>query len=160
MVAFVAPDYQPDLDDLLTSGVLSRRVVAWLLDAVLVGLLIGAFLFMATIFTVLTLGLGSGIYFLLPAIPFAYYWISIASTLSATPGQAMTGLAIVDNETLRRPNAAQALIWIVGYLLTISLLFLLLGIAIFSTRHRTLHDILANLVVVRRKAVREPGFGG
>ena len=156
MVAFVAPTYEPDLDEVLTSGVLSRRLLAWVLDWILVGILIGGFLFMATIFTVLTLGLGSGIYFLLPIIPSAYSWLSVASSLSATPGQAMAGLAIVDNESLRRPNAGQAMVWIIGYLLTLSLLFLLLGIAIFSTRHRTLHDILANLVVVRRRAVRGP----
>ena len=156
MVAFVSPDYQPDLDDLLTEGVLSRRIAAWLLDLLILSVLVGAFLLLATGFTLATLGLGFGIYTMVPIIPLAYFWISIASTLSATPGQAMVGLAVVDNASLNRPGAGQALIWIIGYWLTVGLLFLLLGIAIFSVRHRALHDILAGLVVVRRRAVQSP----
>jgi len=153
MVAFVPPDYAPDLDDVLTGGVISRRVLGWFVDCLIVGLLVSAYFVLATAFTVLTLGLGHGVYALVSLIPLAYFWISVASPMSATPGQAICGLTVVDNETLSRPGAAQVLIWIIGYWLTIGVLFLLLGIAIFSVRHRALHDIVAGVVVVRSRAI-------
>ena len=88
MVTFVPPDLVPDADDMLTDGVLARRILAWLIDAALIGVAMAAWLGFATGFTVLTLGLGVGVYGMLPAIPLAYSWVSVASPLSATPGQA------------------------------------------------------------------------
>jgi len=156
MVAFVSPGYEPDLDEVLTDGVISRRIVAWLLDLIVLGLLVSGYLVMATAFTVLTFGLGHGVYALVSLIPLAYFWMSVASSMAATPGQAMVGLTVRDNETLSRPGAAQVFIWIVGYWLTVGVLFLLLGIAIFSVRHRALHDIVAGVVVVRSRAILPP----
>ena len=153
MVNF-APELMPDPDDVLTDGVLGRRILAWLLDAALIGVAVAAWLSFATGFTVLTLGFGVGIYGMLPAIPLAYSWISIASALSATPGQALVGLVIVDNDSFARPTIVQALLWIVGYWLTLGLLCLLFFLAIFTLRKRCLHDIIAGVVVVRRANLR------
>lgn len=154
MVTFVPPDLLPDADDMLTDGVLGRRILAWLLDAALIGVAMAAWLSFATGFTVLTLGFGVGIYGMLPAIPLAYSWISIASPLSATPGQGLVGLVMVDNDSFARPTIAQALLWIVGYWLTLGLLCLLFFLAIFTLRKRCLHDIVAGVVVVRRANLR------
>ncbi len=150
MVTFVPPDLVPDADDMLTDGVLGRRMLAWLIDAALIGVAIAAWFGFATGFTVLTLGLGVGVYGVLPAIPLAYCWISVASPLSATPGQALAGLVMVDNDSFARPTVVQALLWIIGYWLTLGLLCLLFFLAIFTLRKRCLHDILAGVVVVRR----------
>lgn len=150
MVTFVPPDLVPDADDMLTDGVLARRILAWLIDAALIGVAMAAWLGFATGFTVLTLGLGVGVYGMLPAIPLAYSWVSVASPLSATPGQALAGLVLVDNDSFARPTMVQALLWIVGYWLTLGLLCLLFFLAIFTLRKRCLHDILAGVVVLRR----------
>lgn len=150
MVTFVPPDLLPDADDMLTDGVLGRRIMAWLIDAALMGVAMAAWFGFATGFTVLTLGFGVGVYGMLPAIPLAYTWIAVASPLSATPGQALLGLVMVDDNSFARPSVAQALIWIVGYWLTLGLLCLLFFLAIFTRRKRCLHDILAGVVVVRR----------
>ena len=80
--------------------------------------------------------------------------ISIASLLSATPGQGLVGLVMVDNDSFARPTIAQALLWIVGYWLTLGLLCLLFFLAIFTLRKRCLHDIVAGVVVVRRANLR------
>lgn len=151
MVAFVEPNYEPDFAYMLTYGVLSRRVMAWLIDLFVLGLLLGGYTVFATGFTVMTFGLGYGAYALLTVIPLLYLWISVTSSMSATPGQAICGLRVVDNETLERPGAAQVLIWIIGYWLTVGVLFPLLFIAVFSVRHRALHDIVSGVVVVRRR---------
>jgi len=150
MVIFVPPDLMPDADDMLTDGVLGRRILAWVIDALLMGVAMAAWFSFATGFTVITLGFGVGVYGMLPAIPLAYTWISVASPLSATPGQALLGLALVDNDSFARPTLVQALLWIIGYWLTLGLLCLLFFLAIFTLRKRCLHDILAGVVVVRR----------
>ena len=157
MVTFVPPDLAPDADDALTDGVLSRRLVAWLIDSALIGALMASWLGFATGFTLLTLGLGVGAYGMLPAIPLAYSWISIASPLSATPGQALMGLVMLDNDSFARPTIVQALLWIIGYWLTLGLLCLLFFLAIFTLRKRCLHDIVAGVVAVRRASLHRLG---
>lgn len=142
--------FPSDDDEVLTDGVLVRRIVAWAFDAALMGALMAAWFGFATGVTVLTLGFGIGAYGLLPVIPLAYSWISLASPLSATPGQALAGLVMVDNASFTRPTIVQALIWIIGYWLTLGLLCLLFFLAIFTLRKRCLHDILAGVVLVRR----------
>jgi len=142
--------FPSDDDDVLTDGVLIRRIVAWAFDAALMGALMAAWFGFATGVTVLTLGFGIGAYGLLPVIPLAYSWISLASPLSATPGQALVGLVMVDNASFTRPTIVQALTWIIGYWLTLGLLCLLFFLAIFTLRKRCLHDILAGVVLLRR----------
>lgn len=151
--------FPPDDDEGLTDGVLVRRIVAWVFDAALMGALMAAWFSFATGVTVLTLGFGVGAYGLLPAIPLAYSWISLASPLSATPGQALVGLVMVDNARFTRPTIVQALIWIVGYWLTLGLLCLLFFLAIFTLRKRCLHDILAGVVLLRRANLDRLGGG-
>jgi uncharacterized RDD family membrane protein YckC len=157
MVTFIPPDLAPDADDALTDGVLRRRGVAWLFDSVLIGAAMVAWLGFATGFTVLTLGLGVGAYGMLPAIPLAYSWISIVSPLSATPGQALMGLVMLDNDSFARPTILQALLWIIGYWLSLGLLWLLFFLAIFTQRKRCLHDIVAGVVVLRRANLHRLG---
>jgi uncharacterized RDD family membrane protein YckC len=139
--------------DRLGDGVLTRRVLAWWADVVLIAILSGiAWLLLAT-FGVLTLGLGFPLLSLLPVLPVLYNVGFLASDLQATPGQAMFGLIVARDEDLGRPNLAQALISTLGYYLTLAVFFLLLGLALVTTRHRTLHDLAAGLVVVRRGAL-------
>jgi uncharacterized RDD family membrane protein YckC len=142
-------------DEAFISGVMSRRCVAWLLDAVLIVLLVGVLCLVLLLFGLLTLGLGFGAMAILPAVPFLYHFVSLLRPSSATPGQAMMGLTVRRDEDLGPPTGLQALIFTVVFYLTMATSGLLLLIALFTVRHRTLHDLASDLVVVRRYAFED-----
>ncbi|MCW3476170.1 RDD family protein [Limobrevibacterium gyesilva] len=143
-------------DDLLTRGVMFRRIIAWVLDAVLIALLCaGAWTFLV-FFGVLTLGLGFPLLGLLPVIPVLYHWLTIASAMSATPGQAMMGLVVRRNDDLGSPTPLQALVFTVLFYVTVALGVIWMGVALLTVRHRTFHDMLSGLVVVRARALTPP----
>jgi uncharacterized RDD family membrane protein YckC len=139
-------------DEAFISGVMSRRCLAWLLDAVLIGLLIGSLFLVLLLFGLLTLGVGLGAMAILPAVPFLYHFLSLLRSASATPGQLVMGLTVRRDEDLGPPTGLQALIFTVVFYLTLATSGLLLLIALFTVRHRTLHDLASDLVVVRRYA--------
>ncbi len=142
-------------DDAFISGVLSRRCFAWLLDLVLIGLILVVLWTILFLFGLLTLGLGFGAMAVLPAVPFLYHFLSLMRPSSATPGQAMMGLTVRRDEDLGPPTGLQALIFTVVFYLTLATSGLLLLIALFTVRHRTLHDLASDLVVVRRYAFED-----
>ena len=149
-------------DDLLTSGVMSRRLFAWLVDVLLITLICAAL--WASVFALgfLTLGLGWSLLSGLPFVPAAYYWLGLISPMQATPGQALLGLTVVDNTDLGPPTPAQALICVVVYVVTLPALWVLALIGLVTTRRRLLHDLLSGLVVVRARALAPltPGMAG
>lgn len=140
-------------DDWLTEGVLARRVFAWLIDVLLLGLLLAALCFALLLLGVLTLGLGLPLLGVLPIVPFCYHWLFVAGLSSATPGQQALGLVVRRNADLGRPSLAQALIYTLVFYLTLATTGLLLLIALFTVRKRTLHDLASGLVVVRTRAL-------
>ncbi len=143
----------PD-DYALTRGVMSRRVVALFVDVVLIGLLFAGLLLFLLLFGLLTLGLGFGALSILPFVPFLYHFLSLISPLSATPGQHWLGLVVLDNTTFFRPNALQAVISTLVFYLTLATSGLLLLVALITVRHRTLHDLVSGLVVVRAEGMQ------
>ncbi len=147
------------LDDYsLTEGVLTRRIFAWLLDVLLVGLTLVVLWFVLLLFGVLTLGLGLPLLGVLPFVPFCYHLFFVAGTAAATPGQQALGLVVRRNDDLGLPTFAQAFIYTLVFYLTLATTGLLLLIALFTIRHRTLHDLASGLVVVRARALTS-GFG-
>ena len=144
----------PYLDDnVLTDGAVSRRCIAWLIDFALIAVLVWILWWILVMFGVLTLGLGFGAMGLLPFVPFAYQLLSLLSSPSATPGQQVMGLTVRRNDDLGPPNGLQALISVALFSLTMATSGLLLIVALFTIRHRTLHDLLSGLVVVRVRAL-------
>lgn len=147
-------DYASYLDeDFFTAGVLSRRCFAWLIDIVVLSVLMFALWFVLFAFGLVTFGLGFGAMAVLPFVPFLYHFISLLTAGSATPGQRIMGLTVRRDADLGPPAALQALISVLGYIATLTTGLLLLA-ALFTRRHRTLHDIASGLVVVRAEAVR------
>jgi uncharacterized RDD family membrane protein YckC len=138
----------------LTEGVMSRRVVAWFIDAVLIGLLMAALWVVLLLFGLLTLGLGFSAMTILPFVPFGYQVLSLLCSASATPGQQMLDLTVRRDDDLGPPTVLQAVIFTLVFYLTLALTGLLLLIALFTERHRTLHDMLSGLVVVRARALQ------
>lgn len=145
------------LEAALTWHVLRRRVAASLIDLALGLLAAGAFLLFGLVLGVLTLGLGFGVLFLLPAIPVLYNWLFVLA-MSATPGQRLMGLAVRRDADLGPPDGIQALVWALGFALTLMLTggLLWLLVVLITQRKRALHDIVSGLVVVRAQALTPP----
>jgi uncharacterized RDD family membrane protein YckC len=144
----------PQIDDYwLTEGVMTRRILAWLLDVLLVGLIFVVLWLALLLFGVLTLGLGFVLLGMLPFVPFCYHFFFVASPACATPGQQALGLVVRRNDDLGRPTAMQVFIYVLGYFVTLATTGLLLLCALFTVRHRTLHDLASGLVVVRARAL-------
>jgi uncharacterized RDD family membrane protein YckC len=137
----------------LTEGVLARRIFAWLIDVLLIGLIVAALWLVLLLFGVLTLGLGLPLLGALPFVPFCYHLLFVAAPASATPGQQALGLVVRRNDDLGRPTPVQALIYTLLFYLTLATTGLLLLFALFTIRHRTLHDLASGLVVVRARAL-------
>jgi uncharacterized RDD family membrane protein YckC len=141
-------------DDFLTGGVMSRRCVAWLFDLFLIAVLIWVLWWILVMFGLLTFGLGFGAMSILPFVPFCYHFLSLLGSSSATPGQQMMGLTVRRDYDLGPPTPLQALITVLVFYLTIATSGLLLVVALFTRRHRTLHDLVSGLVVVRVRAIQ------
>jgi uncharacterized RDD family membrane protein YckC len=144
-------------DDILTGGVMSRRCLAWMIDIVLIAILVWVLWWMMVMFGLLTLGLGFGVMSILPLVPFCYQFFSLLSVGSATPGQRMMGLIVRRNDDLGPPTVLQAALAVLLFYLTMATSGLLLLVALFTIRHRTLHDLVSGLVVVRTEALTAPG---
>ncbi len=134
---------RPAPADGATRGVLPRRLAAWLLDAAILGV-IGWRLAEA--------GLPLPVLLLLPL---GYGTLAISSPLSATPGQAMLGLALRSEEDLAQPTPSQAFTASLLYLLSWASGGIALLAALFSSRGRTAHDLFSGTVMLRAETLRE-----
>jgi uncharacterized RDD family membrane protein YckC len=151
------PDRAAIFEAALIDQVIGRRMVASAIDFLLCAILAGVLILATTILGIITLGLGFGLFVLLPAVPVVYNWLFVA-WMSATPGQRLLGLAVRRDEDLGPPGGAEALVWALGFALTLTLTFGLLWLLVvfLTPRHRALHDIVPGLVVVRARALWGP----
>lgn len=144
----------PDLYD----GVVWRRCGAYLLDVLAIAVLFGAAWFLLSMVTVLSLGL------LLPLkvaalalLPTAYHTYFIGSG-AATPGMRFFDIEL-RSWTGQRPDYFQAFLQTVLFYATISLTaFVILAVALFNDRRRTLHDFLAGTVGVRHSRIAAESY--
>lgn len=143
-------------DQELTGGVISRRIFAWLIDCAFITALCSVLWVFLMAFGVLTLGLGFPLLGVLPFVPGLYTFAFIASPASATPGEWFIGITVVREDDLARPTPLQALVWTVGYYITIAAGAIWLVVALFTVRHRALHDMASGLMLVRRRALTRP----
>jgi uncharacterized RDD family membrane protein YckC len=148
--------YDPVANPELFEGVLVRRVIAFLIDVVIIAipvLLAALFIF---VFGLITLGLGWLLFKLLwPATVIwavVYYGLTFGGAASAT-----IGMRIMDLE-MRTWYGAPAY-FVLGavhgvlYWVTISFLTpLILLVAFFNERRRLLHDMLVGTVVINAPA--------
>jgi len=144
--------FSPLWEDTMLAGVLCRRCFGWLTDLVLVAMLVGALWSSLLLLGLVTFGLGWWFLGLVPLVPFAYHCLFLTAHMSATPGQALFGLLVRRDDDLGPPTLPQAVISTLVFYLTLATTGLLLLVALFTRRHRTLHDLVSGLVVVRRHA--------
>ncbi|MCM2442155.1 RDD family protein [Agrobacterium vitis] len=132
------------------SGVLSRRVFAFIIDYVLVGLLWVPAAVVVFFLGVITLGLGWLLYpILFFIVAGLYFGLSLAGRTQATPGMRAMGIAMIrlDGSKIDFVTAIAhlALFWILNSVLTP--LILLAGL--FTDRSRLVHDLLLGTAALR-----------
>ena len=148
--------YDPAVNPELFDGVLSRRVVAFFVDLIVITLPILFATIFIFLFGLVTLGLGWALYWLLS--PFAVIWALIyyGSTIGG-PRSATLGMRMMDLEVRTwygdRAYFLLGAVHAVLYWVSVSTLtpFILL-VGFFNPRRRMLHDLLAGVVVVNRRA--------
>ena len=156
--------YDPLVRPELFEGVLARRMIAFVIDAVMISIPIILATIFILIFGLLTLGLGWFLFWLWwPAAvvwALAYYGFTLGGPQSATVGMR------VMNIEMRTWYGAPAYFALgvahaVLFWLTVSLLTpLILLVGFFSTRRRLLHDMLIGTVVVNHPSQIPPPYAG
>lgn len=136
-------------------GLALRRTLAYGVDLVLIFLIGWAVTFALGAASLITFGLASPLFILMPAIPLAYHTLLIGGPRSAT-----FGMRLFDVEmrawTGERPDLGRAFLGTVLFYVTGTLtggLIMLLGI--FNRRRRLAHDLLIGLVAVRASALSQ-----
>lgn len=141
------PETAPELFE----GVLTRRVFAFGIDLVVMGIMILIFAFVGLIAGFLTFGLAwLALFLVVPATIVLYYGATLGSTKRATLG--MQAMDIVLTPTRGQPlDGWMAIIHAAVFWLTtwiswpISLLF-----ALFTPRRQMIHDLVVGTLMVRR----------
>ena len=139
------------LDDArLYEGVRTRRVIAVMIDYLIVAALTIPVAILVFFFGILTLGLGWMLFsILVPAVAILYIWNTLGSANQATTGMKMMGIRLdrLDGRPIDGMTAVvhSVLFWAGNVILTP----LVLLVTLFSDRKRTLHDLLLGTVVSR-----------
>jgi uncharacterized RDD family membrane protein YckC len=131
-------------------GVLWRRVAAYLVDLLCIGVLAIVVWCVFAVLWLLSFGLlGPVLWFLFGLLPLAYHTLLLSGRRSATFGMRWFDLELrsVSGE---RPSFLQALVQSALFYISVAMTCsLILLFALFNRRHRTLHDVLAGTVMVR-----------
>lgn len=139
------------LDDVRAyDGVRTKRVLAFLIDYLIVGLLVIPFAILVLLFGLLTFGLGWMLFgILVPAVAIVYIWNTLGGPNQATVGMRMMGIRLdrLDGQPIDGMLAVvhSVLFWAGNAVLTP----LVLLVTLFAERKRTLHDLLLGTVVTR-----------
>jgi uncharacterized RDD family membrane protein YckC len=136
-------------------GVLWRRTLAYFVDLCVIGIIAVLCWIVFAVLWVLSFGLlGPVLWFLFGLIPLAYHTLLLSGPRSATIGMRLFDLEL-RSVTGERPGLLQALIQTAMFYITVGLTCsLILLIALLNRHKRTLHDMLAGTVMVRRFPVR------
>jgi uncharacterized RDD family membrane protein YckC len=144
--------YDPQLAPELFDGVLARRVVAFVIDFVLIAAPVVVAAMFIFAFGIITLGLGFALYWLLPPATVIWAVFYFGATL-ASPASATIGMRVMDLE-MRTWYGAPAYfvlgaVHAIVFWATVSFFtpFILL-VAFFNERGRLLHDIVLGTVVI------------
>jgi uncharacterized RDD family membrane protein YckC len=146
------PTYAAPDDWRAYSGVLSRRVFAFLIDYAIVLLLCIPAAVIVFFLGIITLGLG---FFLYPAlfviVAVLYFGMTLGGPSQAPPGMRAMGIAMARMDGQRidflLSTVHIVLFWIINSVLTP--LILLAGL--FTERSRLVHDFLLGTVIVRTR---------
>jgi uncharacterized RDD family membrane protein YckC len=146
------PVTQPELFD----GVLARRVIAFIIDFIVIAVPVVLAAMFIFAFGIVTLGLGFALYWLLPTATVIWAIVYFGATLGG-PASATIGMRIMDLE-MRTWYGAPAYfvlgaVHAIAFWFTVSFFtpFVVL-VAFFNERRRLLHDILLGTVIINNAA--------
>ena len=148
--------YDPATNPELFEGVLAHRVVAFIIDFIIIAVPVVLAAMFIFAFGIVTLGLGWALYWLLPAASviwaIAYFGLTLGGPSSAT-----IGMRVMDLE-MRTWYGAPAYfvlgaVHAIAFWFTVSFFspFVLL-VAFFNERSRLLHDIMLGTVIINNPA--------
>ena len=157
------PAYDPAANPELFEGVLARRVLAFIIDVVIIAIPVLFATIFVFIFGLVTFGLGWVLFWLLS--PGAVIWAILYYGMTfGSPASATIGMRVMDLE-MRTWYGAPAYfvlgaVHAIVFWITVSVLTpLILLVGLFNERRRLLHDILVGTVVinnpVRAQALRQ-----
>ena len=143
----------------LYDGVLPRRTLAFVIDALLIGMLTFFGYIAIGVIGILTLGLGWLLFpVLFPLVALGYNAFTLGGPASATPGMRLFGLEMRSWDG-QRMYALLAALHALLFWFSVSLLTpLVLLVAVFNERRRLLHDIVLGTVLVNSGEARRAGI--
>ena len=137
------------------AGVTMRRVFAYGIDLLTISVILVCLWWLTVLLTVATLGLAWPLHFILvsPLVTLAYHSLQTSGPAAATLGMRLFGLK-AHTVLGGPPGLGQALIHTICFYASMGLTGgLALLVVLFNPRQRTLHDILAGMVILRKVAV-------
>ena len=136
-------------------GVLWRRTLAYFVDLCVIGLIAVLCWIIFAVLWVLSFGLlGPVLWLLFGLIPLAYHTLMLSGPWSATLGMRLFDVEL-RSVTGERPGFLQALMQTALFYITVwATCSLILLLVLFNRHKRTLHDMAAGTVMVRRFPVR------
>jgi len=146
--------FDPKQHPALFDGVLSRRFLAFLFDAVMILALMAVMSVVIFILGVLTLSLAWGLYAILfPMVAIPYVMFTLGSYKAATPGMRLMGLE------MRlwygaRPYSLLAMMHSLIFWFSLVIPFVYV-IGLFTKRGQFLHDLVLGTVLLDRDALRD-----
>jgi uncharacterized RDD family membrane protein YckC len=144
--------YDPDTHPELFDGVLARRIVAFIIDLIVIAAPIVLVAVLIFAFGVVTLGFGWALYWFLS--PASVIWVIVYFGLTlGGPRSASIGMRVMDIE-MRTWYGAPAYfvlgaVHVIAFWFTVSFFSpLILLVCFFNHRRRLLHDILLGTVII------------
>jgi len=139
------------IDPVLFQGVAMRRIFAYAIDVLLIAMLGGLAAIVLGMIGILTLGLLTPLnVFLLALLPVLYH-AGLISYYGATPGMSLLDLTVRSTADGQTPDPLQAVIMTVLFYVSVAATsWLILVVALFNRRRRTMHDYFSSTIVLRR----------
>ncbi|MBF0334795.1 MAG: RDD family protein [Alphaproteobacteria bacterium] len=129
-----------------------RRMAAYFVDVLIVGTMVVVVWLATGLLTIMTFGLAAPIQAAATAaVPLLYHSLLIGGPRSSTLGMRLFGLRVVNLiDESPRPSLVQALVMTVVFYVSVMVTgFVVLVVALFNPRRRTLHDWASGTVVMR-----------
>jgi uncharacterized RDD family membrane protein YckC len=130
-------------------GIAFKRVIAYFIDALIILAIMGGVWIVFSILTAMSLGLLAPLLWPgLPLVPLLYHTLTIGADDSATYGMRLLGVTVRTWDG-RKPGYLQAALNTMVFYASVGLTgWLILVVALFNDRRRTLHDFLCGTVVI------------
>lgn len=148
--------YDPAANPELFEGVPARRLIAFLIDLVIIAIPIFFFWLFLFAITIVTLGIGAIFFGLVPVVSTLWALLYYGLTLGG-PRSATIGMRVMDLE-MRTWYGAPAYfvlgaVHAIAFWVSVSVLTpLILVVCFFNDRRRLLHDMLVGTIVINNEA--------